>query len=240
MSKLPSLEDMLESGVHFGHRTSRWHPKMAEFIFGARKGIHVIDVEKTAEQLEKVLEFVKGVSAKGGTILFIGTKMQAKEIVKKYATEADMPYVTERWLGGTLTNFQQVKHTIKRFKSLRDQKEKGELRKYTKLEQLMLSREIDEMDVKIGGIQNMTKTPDAVFVVDTRTEKTAVLEARKIGAKVIAMCDTNVNPGLTDYVIPANDDAVKSIDMMCSLVSSAIQEGKAEGAKTKEKTTKEK
>ena len=238
MPNIPSLVEMLESGVHFGHRTSRWHPKMEPFIFGTRGGIHIIDLETTQDQLKAALEFVKGIASRGGTVLFVGTKPQAKDIVKKYAEDAGMPYVTERWLGGTLTNFVQLKVLIKRFKTLREQQEKGELRKYTKKEQLLLDREIKEMNFKIGGIQNLTKTPEAIFAIDTRAEKTAVQEAKKIGTKVIAICDTNINPEKIDYVIPANADAVKSIELITQLVSEAIKEGKA--APAKEPTAAEK
>ncbi|MBI2551068.1 30S ribosomal protein S2 [Candidatus Uhrbacteria bacterium] len=227
MSTIPSLEQLLEAGVHFGHRPSRWHPKMAPFIFGKRSDIHIIDLQKTQEQLQKTGEFLKSLVARGGIVLFVGTKVQAKDAVKRAAQSCGMPYVTERWLGGTLTNFQEVKLIIKRFKMLRDQQEKGELRKYTKKEQIVLGREIKEMEVKIGGIQDLARPPDAMFVVDIKTEMTAVEEATKLGVKVVALCDTNVNPGNIDYVIPANDDATKGIDLLCQTVALMVNEGKA-------------
>ena len=229
---MPTLVEMLQSGMHFGHGASHWHPKMKPYIFGERNGIHIIDLEKTQVQLDAALNTLKEIASRGGIILFVGTKIQAKSIVEKYAEACGMPYVTQRWLGGTLTNFQQLKETLKRLKMLKDQREKGELKKYTKKEQLLLSREIEEMEVKIGGIQHLTKIPDAIFVIDVRTEKTAVKEAQVTKTKVVAVCDTNVNPTGVDAVIPANDDAVKSIELVCKLACEAIKEGKATVAKT--------
>lgn len=231
MPKLPSLVEMLQSGMHYGHGASHWHPKMKPFIYAEKSGIHIIDLEKTQVQLEAALGQLKEIASRGGVILFVGTKVQAKGIVQKYAESCGMPFVTERWLGGTLTNFQQLKETLKRLKMLKDQREKGELKKYTKKEQLLLSREIEEMEVKIGGIQHITKVPDAIFVIDVRNEKTAVQEAQVTRTKVIALCDTNVNPKGVDSIIPGNDDAVKSIELVCKLVCEAIKEGKASMAK---------
>ncbi|NBS41552.1 30S ribosomal protein S2 [bacterium] len=232
MAKLPTLEEMLKAGVHFGHRTSRWHPKMEKFIFGSRGGIHIVDLEKSLAVMPEALAFVKSVAAKGGNVLFVGTKRQAQPIVRKYAEACGMPFVTERWLGGTLTNFAQIKHTLKRLRTLKDQREKGELKKYTKKEQIILDREIVEMEHKVGGIQMLEKPPEAIFVVDIRTEKTAVDEANSTGTKVVAMCDTNVNPAGVHYVIPANDDAVKSIELITRLVSEAVKEGKEEAVRS--------
>lgn len=231
MSKQPELVEMLEAGVHYGHRTSRWHPKMEPYIFGERNGIHILDLEKTQELLPEALEFLKGVVSRGGKIMFVGTKTQAKDIVKKYAEECGQPYVINRWLGGTLTNFAQIKNSLKRLKTLKEQSEKGELRKYTKKEQLLLSREIEDLEETVGGIQNITGLPEAMFVVDVRKEKTAVEEATRTGVKVVAMCDTNVNPSNVNYVIPANDDAVKSIEYIVAMVANVVKEGsKAAGA----------
>lgn len=231
MPKLPSLVEMLQAGMHYGHGVSHWHPKMKPFIYAEKSGIHIIDLEKTQVQLESALNQLKEIASRGGVILFVGTKVQAKGTIQKYAEACGMPYVTERWLGGTLTNFQQLKETLKRLKMLKDQREKGELKKYTKKEQLLLGREIEEMEVKIGGIQHITKVPDAIFVIDVRNEKTAVKEAQVTHTKVIAMCDTNVNPKGVDAIIPANDDAVKSIELVCKLACEAIKEGKANAAK---------
>ncbi|TAL49807.1 30S ribosomal protein S2 [Patescibacteria group bacterium] len=242
MANMPSLVDMLKSGMHYGHTTSRWHPKMKQFIFGSRLGVHIINLEKTQEYLESALETLKGIASRGGVILFVGTKLQAKAPIQKYAQAVDMPYVQNRWLGGTLTNFGQIKQTLKRMKMLKDQRDKGELRKYTKKEQLMFSREIEEMEEKFGGIENLTRVPDAIFVIDVKTEKTAVQEAIVTGIPVIALCDTNVNPEGVTKVIPGNDDAVKSIELVCKLVFDAIKDGKATAAKvsadTRAKTIK--
>jgi len=233
MAKMPSIVEMLQSGVHFGHQTSRWHPKMREFIFGERGGIHIVDLEKTQAKLQEALDYVKGVAARGGSVLFVGTKAQAFQVIEDAAKSCGMPYVNRRWLGGTMTNFNQLKHSIKRLKTLKDQRDKGELRKYTKLEQLMIDREIAELENKVGGIQDMERLPEAMYVADIRTEKTAVEEAAKMGVKVLALCDTNVNPTQVQYVIPGNDDAVKSVTMMTKLVAAAVKEGKEEGAKAK-------
>jgi len=224
--------------MHFGHKTSRWHPKMAPFIFGARSDVHIIDLEKTQTMMQDALEFLKGVAARGGLVLFVGSKSQAKSIVRKYAEQVGMPYVTERWLGGTLTNFAQIKKSLKRLKTLREQMEKGELRKYTKKERLLLQRELNDLEKKIGGIQNLERLPEAVFVIDIRTEKTAVAEAYDTKTKVVATCDSNVNPSKVDYIIPANDDAVKSIEMICHLAAEAIEEGKRTPVVAPEKTEK--
>lgn len=229
----PTITDLLKAGMHFGHKTSNWHPKMAPFIFGARGGTHIINLEKTEEMLDRALEAVRDIASRGGTVLFVGTKSQAKSSIKKYAEACGMPYVSERWLGGMLTNYKQIKESIKRFKSLKDQRDKGELRKYTKKEQLMIAWEIEDMDKRLGGIENMTKVPEAMFVVDIRTERTAVREAHVTGTKVIALCDTNVNPTNVDYIIPSNDDAVKTIELMCRLVSDAVKEGKAKAVTEK-------
>ena len=231
MPNLPSLVDMLKAGMHFGHKTSRWHPKMKEYIFGARHGVHIINLEETAKLLESALETAKGIASRGGVILFVGTKSQAQAIVQKYADACGMPYVIHRWLGGTLTNFDQIKKTLKRMKMLKDQRDKGELKKYTKKEQLMLSREIEDMEYKLGGMENVTKVPDAIFLIDVRTEKTALKESNVTGIPVIALCDTNVNPVGVSRVIPGNDDAVKSIELVSRLMSDAIKEGKANAIK---------
>lgn len=226
MPKIPSLEEMLKAGVHFGHRTSRWHPKMAPFIFGVRGGVHIIDVEKTQDMLEDTLEYVKGLVSRGGTVLFIGTKKQVTDVVQNSAEACGMPYINNRWLGGTYTNFSEIQKLIKTYLDLKDKREKGELKKYTKLEQLQFDRKIDELDEKIGGISILKKLPDAMFVFDVYNEKTAIHEAKKSGIKVIAVCDTNINPTDIDKVIPANDDSIKSLEMIGKLVAEAVNEGK--------------
>jgi len=226
----PSLIDMLKAGMHFGHSTSRWHPKMKPFIFSERSGVHIINLEETQKLLDQALEQMKQIVSRGGIVLFVGTKTQAAPIVRKYAEACGMPFVTERWLGGTLTNFRQIKETLKRFKSLKDQRDKGELRKYTKKEQLMIQWEIQDMEKRIGGIEFLTKIPEALFVIDIRNERTSVREANVTGTKVFAVCDTNVNPDGVDYIIPANDDSVKGIELMCKAVCEAVKEGKATAA----------
>ncbi|MFA5946192.1 MAG: 30S ribosomal protein S2 [Patescibacteria group bacterium] len=225
MVKIPSVVEMLKAGVHFGHQSSKWHPKMKQFIFGERQGVHVINVEKTQIELEKTLSFVTNVVAKGGNILFVGTKRQAQEIVAKYASECGMPYVNVRWLGGTLTNFPQIQRLIRHYLDLKDKREKGELRKYTKLEQLQFDREIAELDEKIGGISIMTRLPDAVFILDARAEKTVVREATSVHIPIVALVDSNVNPTGIAHIIPGNDDASASIEMITKLVSEAVKEG---------------
>ncbi|HRH31830.1 MAG TPA: 30S ribosomal protein S2 [bacterium] len=228
--KIPSSLEMLKAGVHFGHQSSKWHPKMKEYIFGERGGVHIINVEKTADKLNTALTFVTQTIAKGGSVLFVGTKRQAQDIVAKYATECGMPYVNVRWLGGTLTNFGQLQRLIRHYLDLKEKREKGELKKYTKLEQLQFDREIAELDEKIGGLSTLTRVPDALFVLDARHEKTAVREARAMKVPMIALVDSNVNPTGIEYVIPGNDDAVNSIDLIAKLVAGAVKEGKTKAA----------
>lgn len=231
MPNVPQLEEMLQAGVHFGHRSSRWHPKMQPYIFGVRSGVHITNLEETQKSLATALNFAAQVAARGSMILFVGTKPQARGIIKKSAEEVGMPYITNRWLGGTLTNFTEIKRLIKKFLDLKDKEAKGELKKYTKKEQLWFSRDIEDMDRKVGGIQSMLSTPEAVFIVDIKAEKTALDEARQKGIKVIAMVDTNVNPTHVDFPIPANDDGVKSIELITHCMVEAIKEGKANAIK---------
>lgn len=217
----------MKAGVHFGHQASRWHPKMGPFIFGKRSGVHIIDLEKTLEQMEKVTKVVEDMVAANGKVLFLGTKLQTKSFVREAAERCGMPFVTERWLGGTLTNFVEISKLIKRYHQLTRMQETGEMqKKYNKREQLTFSREIAELEEKIGGIKSLEKEPDAVVVFDVRNEKTAIKEANRKGIPVIAICDTNVNPTVAQHVIPANDDAVGSIEMMTDLIASAVMEGK--------------
>jgi small subunit ribosomal protein S2 len=228
MAKMPQLSDMLQAGVHFGHQTSKWHPKMRKFIFGSRQGIHIINLEETQKALDAALGFAKKVSNRGGVILFVGTKKQASAIVEKAAQKCAMPYVNQRWLGGTLTNFASIAAQIRKFKDLKRKHEKGELAKYTKFEQLKIGEQIKLLDGKVGGMQELTRIPDAVFILDVKKDKTALSEAVKRGVKVIAVCDSNVDPSEIDYPIPANDDAVKAIDMIANLMADAVNEGRTE------------
>ncbi|MFC1638931.1 30S ribosomal protein S2, partial [Patescibacteria group bacterium] len=201
---------------------------MKPFIFGERSGIHIIDLDKTMSMMQRTLDQVRDLAARNATILFVGTKKQAAETVRKYAEACDSPFVTNRWLGGTFTNWSEVSNLVRRYHRLKEDKDSGALaRKYTKKEQLKFSRELEELEGKVGGIKDMKRLPDAVFIVDCKKEKTAVRESRTKGIPIIALMDTNVNPEHVAYGIPSNDDAVKTIDMMVRLVSEAIAEGKA-------------
>lgn len=231
MALIPSLEELLKAGVHFGHQASKWHPKMKKFIFGERNGIHLINLEATQTALEEATSFAKKTAARGGVILFVGTKKQAASLVEAAAQACGMPYVHTRWLGGTLTNFASISQTIRRFKDLKRKQEKGELAKYTKFEQLKMAEQIKIMDQSVGGIQELSRIPDAVMIFDIRKDKTALAEATRRGVKVIALCDSNVSPLDVDYPIPANDDAVKSIELIAGVMSKAIKEGRDEWEK---------
>ncbi|MFA5076101.1 MAG: 30S ribosomal protein S2 [Patescibacteria group bacterium] len=225
MSKSPSLLEMLQAGLHFGHQAGRWHPKMKPYIFTERNGVHVIDLEKTQKKLEEALNFIKTTVQKGGVVLFLGTKKQAQSIVKKYAQECGMPYIDQRWLGGTLTNFSVILKLTKKYKDLKSKRDTGGFKVYTKKEQLDFQREIERLELRVGGVAELKKIPDVIFVVDVKNEKTAVVEASRKGVPVVAICDSNINPDLMDYPIPANDDAVKSIELITSLIAEAVKEG---------------
>jgi len=226
MPIIPSLEEMLKAGVHFGHQAKRWHPKMEPYIFAERGGIHIINLEETQRLLKETLDHVKGVVSRGGLILFVGTKRQAQDPVAKEAIRCGMPYVHARWLGGTLTNFGEIKKLIRRLKMLREQNERGELKKYTKKEQLWFAREIEELTGKVGGIELLERMPEAVFVLDMHADKIAVHEAVVMKVPVIAICDTNVNPDDVDFIIPANDDASKSLALITKFMADAVIEGR--------------
>lgn len=232
--KLPSIEEMLKAGLHFGHRTSKWHPKMEPFIFGSRKGVHIIDLRKTQKMLVAALAYIKRETAEGKMILLVGTKMQVKDILKKAAEAAGAPHVSEKWLGGFLTNFPIIRNLIRKFKDLSEKKVGGKLDKYTKKERLEFDRQIAKLENEVGGLVSLTKTPDIIFIWDIKKEKTAFREALKKKIPVVAVCDTNVNPDGVSYVIPANDDASKGIKLVMNLVKEAILQGKAEGEKNKE------
>lgn len=226
--KLPSIEEMLKAGMHFGHRTSKWHPKMEPFIFGSRKGVHIVDLRKTQKMLGAALEYIKNQAAEGKVILLVGTKMQVKNILKKTAEEAGAPYVSSKWLGGFLTNFPIIRNLIRKFKDLSEKRAGGKLDKYTKKERLDFDRQIAKLETNVGGLVSLTKTPDIIFIWDIKKEKTAFTEALKKKIPVVAVCDTNVNPDGVKYIIPANDDASKGIKLVMNLVKEAILEGKAE------------
>ncbi len=226
MLKMPTLEEMLKSGVHFGHQSSKWHPKMKPFIFTEKNGVHVINLEETQKQLEKALEYVRETVSAGGTVLFVGTKTQAKDIVHDAAVDCGAPFIVSRWLGGTLTNSPSVLGLAKKLRKMKEEKASGELSKYTKKEQLQITREIVRLDEVVGGIEKMEKIPDVIFIVDIKTEKTAVEEALRRGVPVIAICDTNVNPDLVTLPIPANDDASNSIRLITNLIAAAVKDAK--------------
>ncbi len=224
--KTPSVLDMLQSGVHFGHHVSRWHPKMKQFIFGERNQIHIINLEKTEEQLNAILPAIKQMAAEGKQIVFVTTKPQARELVKQAAIACGMPYLTERWLGGLLTNFAEIKKLIKKYNTLKEKQAKGELGNYTKKEQLEIAKELEKMDTYLAGLATLERMPDALFIPSVQREKTAVVEANKMNVPIIGICDTNANPDKVTYPIPANDDAVKSLTMMIDLVRDTIKAGK--------------
>lgn len=227
------MMELLKSGMHFGHQKSRWHPKMKPYIFGVRNGVHILDLERTVEQLEKALEYAKSLAANGKVVLFVGTKRQAQPLVKAAAENCGMPFLTERWIGGLLTNFDETKQRIKKYKNLKQQIASGEIEKYTKKEQIDLVKSVAKMDKYLAGLTNLEKMPDAMFVIDMRVCKTAVNEGLRTNVPIIGVCDSNVNPDQADYVIPANDDAVNSIKIISTLIAEAINEGKADWEKNK-------
>jgi small subunit ribosomal protein S2 len=222
--KTVSILDLLKSGAHFGHQKSKRYPKMDKYIFGLKNGTHIINLEETIKALEGVSKFIKKVTADGGQILFVGTKRQAKNIIKENAEKYNMPYVVFRWIGGTFTNFKNIYKLPKKLMELEENKEKGVYDKNTKKEQLIIDREIDKLKEMVEGIRTMDKLPAAVFVVDIKNESTAVEEANKRNIPVIAITDTNVDPDKVTYPIPANDDSVKTIELITSIISEAILE----------------
>lgn len=220
------LEDLLKSGVHFGHLTRRWNPKMRQFIFLERNKIHIIDLKKTMINLEKAYNLIKEIVLSGDEVLFVGTKKQAKDIIQAEAARCGMPYIAERWLGGTLTNFSTIKKSIRKLEGLEKMVNDGTVEKLVKKERLMVDREIEKMKKVFAGIQNMKRIPGAVFVVDTRKEDIAVKEARKLNIPVFAIVDTNCDPDLIDYPIPGNDDSTKSIGIITKTLVSAVLEAR--------------
>ncbi|MCK5332637.1 30S ribosomal protein S2 [Candidatus Parcubacteria bacterium] len=222
-----SMMNMLKLGVHFGHKKAKKHPKMDEYIFTIRNGINILDLSKTILHLNEATRYAKEIISDNGVILFVGTKKQAKNVVQEAAEKCGMPYVTERWLGGTFTNFDKIVNSIKRLEKMVEQKESGELeRKYNKKERLEIDREIIRLEKKFGGIKNMKKLPEAIFIVDIKEDKTTVIEAISKNIPIIAVVDTNTDPSSINYPIPANDDAVGSIKIMTNAISDAILEAK--------------
>lgn len=222
-----SLSDLLKSGAHFGHQTSRWNPKMRPYIFTVRNNIHIMDLEKTRAKLLDAMVFAKEIAAKGGLVLFVGTKRQSKEVVKNAAIAAGMPYVITRWLGGTFTNFRTIQKSIKKMERYENQKASGEMEKnYTKKERLMIERELVKMKTLFEGIKDLRKLPEAVIIFDVKHDEIALVEAQKSKVKIIGVVDTNSSPEKIDYVIPSNDDAIKAIEYIANAISEAASEGK--------------
>lgn len=221
-----SMKALLESGVHFGHRTHRWNPYMKEYIFTERNGIHIIDLQQTVKSLNKAVKMVTKLVADGGTILFVGTKRQAFETIVEEATRCDMPYVTVRWLGGMLTNWTTMRQRINELDRLERMRDRGEFDLLTKKEGLMLTRKIDKLDSRFGGIRNMHKLPNLVFIIDVHREETAVKEANTLNIPILALVDTNCDPREIDHVIPSNDDAIRAIKLMVGAMADAVLEGR--------------
>ncbi len=222
-----SMKQMLETGVHFGHQTSRWNPKMRPYIFGARNGIHIIDLQQTVKLFRLAHDKILDTVAKGGKVLFVGTKRQAQEAIMTEASRVGQYYVTNRWMGGTLTNFATMQKSIDRLKKLEAMFEDGSVNKYQKKEILELQREMDKLELSLGGIKNMTGTPQLAFIVDPHREDIAVKECRKLGIPIVAITDTNCDPDLIDYVIPGNDDAIRAIKLFVNSMAEACAEGAA-------------
>lgn len=221
-----SMKQLLEAGVHFGHQTRRWNPKMATYIFTERNGIYIIDLQKTVKKVDEAYNFLRDVAAQGETILFVGTKKQAQEAVKDEAIKSDMYYVNERWLGGMLTNFQTIQKRINRLKALETMEEDGTFDVLTKKEVLALRHEMERLQKFLGGIKNMDKLPGALFVIDPRKERIAVAEAKKLGIPIVGIVDTNCDPDEIDYVIPGNDDAIRAVKLLTARMADAIIEGR--------------
>ncbi len=226
MAPVVTMRQLLEAGVHFGHQTRRWNPKMKRFIHGERNGIYIIDLQQTLGRIETAYGFVRDLVADGGTILFVGTKKQAQDPVQGYAEKCGMPYVNERWLGGMLTNFQTISKRVAKMKEYQRMRDSGEFEAMPKKEALLISRELDKLERNLGGIRSMERLPDAIFVLDTKKEDIAVTEANKLGLPIVAVVDTNCDPDIISYVIPGNDDAIRSANLMARVISDAVEEGR--------------
>ena len=223
-----SMKALLESGVHFGHRPQRWNPKMKPYIFTERNGVHIIDLQQTIGAINTVYQLIQNTVAAGGTVLFVGTKQQAQETIAQEAQRCEMPYVNQRWLGGTLTNWRTIRKRIDYLLNLEARRDRGDFERLTKKEALDLQRQIEKLDIRLGGIREMRDLPDMLFVVDVRREATAVKEANKLGLPIAAMVDTNCDPDPIDYLIPANDDAIRAIKLITSKMADAVLEGIAQ------------
>jgi small subunit ribosomal protein S2 len=223
-----SMKALLESGVHFGHRTHKWNPAMKPYIFTERNGIHIIDLQKTVKAIEQAYNLVRDTVTEGGTVLFVGTKRQAQEMIQTEATRCGMPYVTDRWLGGMLTNWRTMRQRINEMERIERMRDSGDFERITKKEALILSRKLERLEVLLGGIRKMVKIPDLLFVVDVQREETAIHEANLLNIPVIGMVDTNCDPRYVDYVIPSNDDAIRAIKLMVGKIADAVVEGLAQ------------
>jgi small subunit ribosomal protein S2 len=226
MAPVVTMRQLLEAGVHFGHQTRRWNPKMKRFIFGERAGIYIIDLNQTLTRIESAYSFVRDMTAKGGTVLFIGTKKQAQDPIRTYADMSGSPYINERWLGGMLTNFETIAKRVEKMKEYERMQTSGDFEAMPKKEALILGRELEKLQKNLGGIRNMTRLPDAVFILDTKKEHIAVTEANKLGIPVVAVVDTNCDPDVIQYVIPGNDDAIRAGSLMCRIIADAVEEGR--------------
>lgn len=242
------MKQLLESGVHFGHQTRRWNPKMAQYIFTERNGIYIIDLQKTVRKIEEAYRFIKDVAAEGGTVLFVGTKKQAHNTVREEAERCGMFYVNERWLGGMLTNFDTIRSRVRRLQELERMEEDGSFDRLPKREVMQLRKQHDRLQRYLGGIRDMAKLPSALFVIDPRKERIAVHEARKLGIPIVAIVDTNCDPDEIDYVIPGNDDAIRAVRLLTNVIANAVIEGRegleeaepaAAGAETVEAATED-
>ena len=221
-----AMKQLLEAGVHFGHQTRRWDPRMAEYIFQARNGIHIIDLQKTSKKLDEAYAFIKEQAEEGKTILFVGTKKQAQDCVKEAAEKSGMFYVNERWLGGTLTNFKTIRKRIERLKELETMQEDGTFEVLPKKEVILLKKEMEKLEKNLGGIKEMETIPDVLFIVDPKKEHIAIQEARKLGLPIVGLVDTNCDPNDVDYVIPGNDDAIRAVKLVTDVLANAVIEGK--------------
>ncbi len=226
MSAVVSIKQLLEAGVHFGHQTRRWNPKMKRFLHGERGGIYLIDLHQTLSGIERSYTFIRDLVADGGTVLFIGTKRQAQDPIERYARECNMPYINQRWLGGMLTNFETISKRVNKMKEYQQMRDSGEFEAMPKKEALLLQRELDKLERNLNGIRNLERLPDAVFILDTKKEDIAVTEANKLGIPVVAVVDTNCDPDLIQFVIPGNDDAIRSGELLTRVIADAVVEGR--------------
>ncbi len=222
-----SMKQLLESGVHFGHQTRRWNPKMKPYIFSERGGIHIIDLQQTTVLLDTAYEFVRNIASRGGSVLFVGTKKQCQDAIAEESARVDMPYVSHRWLGGLLTNFATIDNRIKRMHELRKLKEENQLSLLPTKERMTMERELEKLEVNLGGVGIMTRLPDAVFIVDPKREAIATKEVNKLGLPLIGLCDTNCDPDEVEYVIPGNDDAIRSCNLIVKTLARAVEDGRA-------------